>query len=149
MICWIIQERYLAFSDRITPWSISWVIDVVFGDLKYYSITFKLPISGRARQLSTINKTFRFWPSNFWSCSQIQSSNKSQPIQLLFWPLQRQGICFKFSKHVVLFGLLIINMCNFWLKALPGASPVNLCLLNFPKTNFSFLKYIALLGNPW
>ena len=43
--------------------------------------------------------------------------------------------------------LAIINISNFWLRALPAASPVNLCLLNFPPTHFSFLKCIVLLGN--
>ena len=61
MICWVIQEWYLAFSDQITPWSIGWGIAVVFGGRKHNSIAFKPTISGWAGQLSNINKTLWFW----------------------------------------------------------------------------------------
>ena len=73
---------------------------------KHRSIAFKLHI--RVSK-TVINKTFRFRRSNFLSCSQTHSSNKSLSIQLFLVPL----VAKKTFKAIGFFAICNTNIGNF------------------------------------
>ena len=50
--------RYFAFRERITPWFIGWVFEVVFGGRNTSSTVFKPSITVCAGELSTVRITF-------------------------------------------------------------------------------------------
>ena len=76
---------YLAFKESMTPCSINYKVEVVFGGRKKISIAFNLPISGWVVQLSMMSATFRFYFSNWLFSSLIQFSESVEFIQFLFW----------------------------------------------------------------
>ena len=74
---------YFAFKLRITPWSIGWVMDMVFFGRKTTVIGFRFSLCGCAGQMSGIITTFgRSW-WNFLSNSNSPSS-KSSPLTQFF-----------------------------------------------------------------
>ena len=91
---WITLARYLAFIDRITPWSIGCFREVVFEDKKMRSMAVNLGKYGCAGQLSTINSILRFWSDCF-----IQSVKISESIQLFVCALYIYGTDFIYLIH--------------------------------------------------
>ena len=76
---WIIFQttflRYFAFNERVIPWSIVWVLEVVLGGRKYNLIAFRLSVWGWVVQLSITKTTFLPSKVNFLSSSLSYSSN--------------------------------------------------------------------------
>ena len=76
---WIIFQttflRYFAFNERVIPWSIVWVLEVVLGGRKYNLIAFRLSVWGWVVQLSITKTTFLPSKANFLSSSLSYSSN--------------------------------------------------------------------------
>ena len=114
MIFWIIRQRHSTSRDRIIFWSIGMVLDIVFGGKKHRSIAFRSPSSGWAGQLPTINKTFRFWHSNFLSCSQTDSSNKSLFIRIFLVPLATSKMFKDFWSILALSLFLLQTLLTFY-----------------------------------
>ena len=75
------KERYFALTNWMTPWSIAWVIDVVFRERKISSIKSSAVTSGWPEQLSIIKAIFLFLEPNFCIISLTHSSNSSDDIQ--------------------------------------------------------------------
>ena len=76
----------------MTPWSIGWRIDVVFGGKNTIWTLVKFETDRWAGQLSMIRAIFRSSAQNFWSSLQNHSSKISLFIQLFFCDLYLQGI---------------------------------------------------------
>ena len=81
-ICFLtVRERYFALRDRMIPWFIGWLIDVVFGGRKISSTQLSAGTSGWAGLLSIITVIFLFWGPKFRSTTLTLSSNTSDDNQ--------------------------------------------------------------------
>ena len=120
----------------MTPWSIGWRMDVVFGGKNTIWTLVKFEIDGWAGQLSMIRAIFRSSARNFRSSLRTHSSKISLFIQLFFCDLYSQGRCLTFLKQRGFLDFQITNMGSFSPVALAAAIPVSLTLLFFPRNTF-------------
>ena len=125
--------RLWALRLRITPWSIDWRTDVVFGGRKIRLMFARFLISGWQRQFSIRRAAFLLWPRNDDLSFLTHSLNKTPVFQLFFCALYRQGNCFTFLKQR---GFLDLPVTNFSPVALAAAIPVNFTLLFLPPEHF-------------
>ena len=112
----------------MTPWSIGWVLHVVFGGKNTKFMALRSATSGWAGQLSTTRATFLPSRSNFRSFSLTQSSKSWLSIQLLFCARYLQGRFRIPLKHLGFFDLPITNMGSFSPVALAAALGVLYCI---------------------
>ena len=130
--------RYFAFNDRITPSSIGYVTEVVFGGKEMRSMTVNPGTSGCAGQLLIMNAILRFWTRNIRSKCFIQSLKISVSIQLFGCPLHWHGKDFAFLKHLEFLLFPMTSNGSFSPVALTVHIPVSLTLLCLPSLHFSF-----------
>ena len=129
--------RQWAFRLCITPWSIGWRSDVVFGGRKIRLMFVRFLISGWAAQLSIRREPSLLWARKDESSFLTHFSNKTPVIQLFFCAPHQQGSCFTFLMHRGFLDLPIINISTFSPVALADAMPVNLTLTFLPQEHFS------------
>ena len=120
----------------MTPWSISWRMDVVFGGKNTIWTLVKFEIDGWDGQMSMIRAIFRSSARNFRSSLQTHSSKISLFIQLIFCDLYSHGRCLTFLKAAGIFRFLDHKHGQFF--SLAAAIPVSLTLFFYPGTLFSF-----------
>ena len=129
------SEPYLSLKARITPWSISWICDVVWGGRNISWIHSRFSAFGWAVQLSIIKAIFLFTKPNFWSSLLTQSSESFADIQLLRWARYRQGKCLTRLKQQSFWAFSMTSMWNLSHKAFPAAGRVRQTLLWSPPTS--------------
>ena len=121
--------RYFAFNERITPWSIGWVCEVMLGGRKNNLIAFKFSMCGWAGQLSITKATLFSSQANFRSSSLTHSSNNTPSVQLFRWLLYRQGRNLTFLKHRGFLAFPLTNIGNF--------SPDSICCCHASEPYFT------------
>ena len=136
-----INELCFAFNERIIPWSMGCVTEVVLGGRKINSTHSRCSTCGWAFQLLMINAIFRLSLPNFRSSSWTHSSNISYDIQLLNWDRHRQSKCFIPLKHLGFCDFPIAKIGSLSPKALPAASPVKRTLLFYTRAFLTLKKH--------
>ena len=131
----------------MTPWSIGWRMDVVFGGKNTIWTLVKFEIDGWAGQLSMIRAIFRSSARNLRSSLRTHSSKISLFIQLFFCDLYLQGRCLTFLKQRRFLDFQITNMGSFSPVALATAIPVSLTLLFFSSEHFLLWGDMFYLGD--
>ena len=118
-------ERHFAFNERIIPWSMVCVTDVVLGGRQINSTHSRCLTCRWALQLSMIYAIFCLSLPNFRSSSQTHSSNSSDDIQLFNW----DGID---KANVLLLWITLVSATFQWQKsaAFPQKQYQHLAQLN-------------------
>ena len=131
----------------MTPWSIGWRMDVVFGLKNTIWTLVKFETDGCTGQLSMIRAIFWSSARNFWSSLRTHSSKISLFIHLFFCDLYSQSRCLTFLKEQGFLDLQIINIGSFSPVALAAAIPVSLTLLFFPRNTLLLWGDMFYLGD--
>ena len=131
----------------MTPWSIGWRMDVVFGGKNTIWTLVKFEIDGWAGQLSMIRAIFGSSAQIFRSSLRAYSSKISPLIQLFFCGLYSQGRCLTFLKQQRFLDFQITIMGSFSPVTLAAAIPVSLTLLLFPRNTFLLWGDVFYLGD--